>query len=509
MSKIENNLDLTFLKQSPWSETGYKTEQLSEMFLVDFVEEKKARPDLGPKDLLDSAKNRFGGTLKALKQGGTIMGSGVPWGITSLNNYAEGWAFKQIAEYRATLKTNPDKAKEMRGKSVMIRTNSEGKEEIIALDTRETYKSGNRNDNFGSPLPPSTYLANFLATWKNSIDGKVYLVYSTVGGEISGDEVVNPACPVCGTDSYTKECKNIIVRNGVQSPCPGIKTKFIIENIMKSMGKVSDFALKLKEVEITDKETKKKSIKKIGPDLDTTTTFLGSKSLVLKYKKDAEGNFERDDKGFRTLEGDLLDWIPKDRILQGKNITKVWETLSQQSNKVVFYPCTIYKIEDRSSIFKTRTIWAQDDSLSAIDEGVSCSVPDHLLEHAIKGKIGVHSEVLFVGPLNRRKKKDPITKQLTNEWLPVTLDVAGVIGISIVAPIVKKAEIDKVDFGGNTYDAEPSSTEISAPSIEKPIAMPEPIGPIVPSTIMTEKPVEKPAKPAKPAKPTKDAKAWF
>jgi hypothetical protein len=113
-----NSIDTSFLAESPWNETGWTQEQLRQMFMRDYEEEKRTRPDLSPVDLIDSAKNRFAGTLRSLKQGGTLMGTGVSWGLTALNNYAAGWAVKQIGEYKKALKDNPEEAKKMRGKSV-------------------------------------------------------------------------------------------------------------------------------------------------------------------------------------------------------------------------------------------------------------------------------------------------------------------------------------------------------------------------------------------------------
>ncbi len=521
----ENKPDMTFLKESPWSDTGWKFEQLQEMFLRDYVEEQRQRPDLGPQDLVDSAKNRFAGTLRALKQGGTSMGMGVVWGLTALNNYAGAWAIRQINEYKSMLKSNPEEAKKLRGKSVMVRITSDGKEEIIALDTRETFKSGKVNEKFGSPLPETTYLANFAATWKNSIDGKTYLVFSTVGGEMGGDEVVNPECPVCGTESYTKKCQNQISRGGATISCGGIKLKFIIEDVMNACGKASEFALKLREAEFWDDKAKKKVVRKIGPDLDSSTVFLGSKSLVIRYKKDDSKNFVREG-GFRVLEGDMIDWIPKERILRGKALLKTWESLAESSNRIVFYPCIIYKIEERSTPFKTRNIWCQDDSMNALDEGIQCSIPDHVLEYQVKGKIGTHSEVLIVGALNRRKKKDPVTKQYTNEWLAPSIDVSCVIGINVVAPIVQVKEIEKVDFGSNYFDAGPTeiSTSAKPTQFDKLISNASrnvPVGvldpkipsptPQVETQVLSAQPEEKPSNPPakKDEKKKKDSKNWF
>ena len=439
MNDEENipKIDFSFLETDGWKEYKVGKNQLKEMFLKEYRDNKRDNPDIDNDELIEYAKEDLESVLQNMNKGGNAPGLGVNFGFKKPFDYTGRWSRMQIKAYN-DLADGKVKSVELFGKSYnsikelvdgkLIRIDKiDGKNVPVALDKRKTEESGYIT------YPKSSFMSSFLSYWKCSIDNKKYIVHPIVGGEFN-DSQVNPRCPECGKVGWTNECNEILIKtkkgedgkiSKFKVKCNGIRENFIIPELMKNVGQLSTFSLKVKtnENSISDIEWSNKN-----------TVVPKGKRLSLKYKiaKDEKGNVVRNKKGkaIKELAGDLMDWIPKSRIITTKKIKDIYKDDNCMIKKTaksfwdkfgdepVFHVGRIYQMGE-TSYYDNRTYYVADETTGK-DDGLMLRVPEFVHKYNVKDVFGEKSTVLTAGFLQREPKKDIKTKKI--KWESVKVD---------------------------------------------------------------------------------------
>lgn len=483
------------------AEYKVSAEDLKHIFNDEVGEIIDVDPEISDDDLLESAKEALRATLVKNKRGGTTKGRGFNIGAGDLNDYCGRWnksqlkAFENLGQKDAKAQKLYDKfyknQKEMLDAGLIridkVKKGDKEVKVVVALDHRAKSHAGNENKKYQKPYPAHTFMSNFYTIWKPEAGGEYKIVTTTLGGEPNDeggflrDSSVSPLCPKCGKRSLTIECKN---KNDKKTPCNGQKVyqkktgeifaRFLIPDIMKSVGKQTKFPLTIK--------TNDKGVT-TAIYLDQNVDFDNPVDVPIKMDRDPTTKQ-------KTLGGEFGAILMKfpDRFVTSKEIFDTWskdkaflhapsrdwwkkhhETVyGRENGKLVFFIAYIVDIGDSMKYGKC-IVLAEDPAIPGVkrdklDEGTTLNTPEHVHEYNVKGVFGEKSLVLVAGTINRMqgwekddkgkktgmktiKIKDSKTK--AEIYMPVydrpSIDVVGMIPIGTPRP--PKAEKPHVDLG--------------------------------------------------------------
>jgi hypothetical protein len=174
--------------------------------------------------------------------------------------------------------------------------------------------------------------------------------------------------------------------------------------------------------------------------------------------------------------GDLMNWIPSDRIITCGQIWNAWskdEIMLRKPavelwNKFGFQPvflfCTIFQINKNLYYGNCKAYVIDDTITDEKDDGLMLQIPAHVLKYQIENKVGDKSIALVVGTLSRKQAQDWKTK--TKKWKKVTVKGSNgaqheksvqiyekpFISVSCIIPIVTRLSaadkvIPKIEIG--------------------------------------------------------------
>lgn len=424
-----SKLDTSFLDDEYWKKQNIDKDQLVQMYQAEYNRIKESDPDLPDDDLEVFAQEDLRSTIAEYKKGGASIGKGVPWGITPLFDYIRMWKQQQVKAYEnlvdGSVKFAMIKYKDEDGtkkskkyttaqqmiddKLIRIDVDKKtGVKTIVALDRRGGKKRGQM-------YPESGNLAMFIATWESSITKKKYVIEATLGGE-SDDNVINPKCPNCGTESYESKCtaKINIVKDGHKTKvtCNDEREGYQLPAIMDACGTLSSFSLSMK---VNDK----KELTGIEWNKDLTKILPGKPLEIKMDYERKDGKIARDESGKfkKILIGDLLDWVPGGVRINSTMINEVWSKSKTMLSKeavefwkkwgdhAAFAFGTLYSIG--SPYYGNRQAVILDDGTkSEVDDGLHLKIPTHVYKKQMENKIGKKSFCLFVGKMEREQARD-------------------------------------------------------------------------------------------------------
>lgn len=416
------------------AEFKVSAEDLKKIFNDEVEEIVEIDPEIPEDELIESAKEALRATLVKNKRGGQIKGKGFNLGISDLNDYTGRWertqlkAFESLGKKDAKAQKIDDKfyksQKEMIDAGLISVDKTDPKHpKVVALDKRAKSKSGNENKKFGKAYPAHSFMANFYTIWKPETGGDYKIINIILGGEPSDaggmlrDQAVSPICPKCGKRGMGMVCT---AKDKDKKVCGAKKiylnkqgepfAKFLVPDIMKSVGKVTQFPLTIKN---NDNGT----VKAIY--LDSKTAFSNPSDVPLKMDRDANTKL-------KTLGGELGAILSKfpDRFVTSKEMFDIWskdkaflhkpsiewwkkhhETVYGRDNgKPVFF--IAYIVDIGGIRFGRCNILAEDPQIPGVkrdkeDEGTVLNTPEHVYEYNVKGVFGEKSLVLVGATINR------------------------------------------------------------------------------------------------------------
>jgi len=507
-----SELDTSFLDGEYWKKQGIEKPQLVDMFKDEYKRLEKDNPGLSADELEIQAQEDLKGTIAAYKKGGASMGKGIPFGVTGLFDYFRMWKIQQINAYKDLVdgkkkfvrifykdadgkkvsKDYKSAAEMISDKMIRIAIDKKtGAKTIVPLDRRGGEKRGRE---YGE----SSNLAMFVAVWESSLTKKRYTIEATIGGE-QGDSIVNPKCQECGNLSYGKVCDATVnvLKDGhkVKQKCGAKREGYEVPNILSASGTLSSFAMKMKTND-------KKELIGIEWAKDQTKIMVGQKLEIKMDYERKDGKIVKNAAGGakKMFSGDLLKWIPSERMITCATVNQVWTKNKTMTSKesttfwdkygghAVFSLCTLFSIG--SVYYGNRRASAIDDTTGAEnDDGLGLKIPDHVYFNQMAGKFGKKSLVLVVGKMDREQMKDFKTKKymtakikiksgekITEKEVPVY--AKPYIAVSCIIPIkpqlasdekVKpKEKLDVVEEDAEfTVKKEEVSEEEAAEAVEK------------------------------------------